>query len=109
MPGPKIDIERVQQAIRVVEDGQVQMEGVTKQILASAGLSLAAMKAPAGQVTAATFDDLGGGGKALAEELARLRQDLGTLIDTATQGAESALQVARSAAGGQAVTVAQGL
>ncbi|RZS43090.1 hypothetical protein EV193_10266 [Herbihabitans rhizosphaerae] len=99
--GPKIDLTAVQAAERVVDDAVQQMEGVTKQILAQAGLSQAAMKAPAGQITASTFDDIGGGGRALAETLGQLRTDLGLLRQAALAGSDRASSAAsRGAAGG---------
>lgn len=97
MAGPKIDLAAVQAAEGVVDNAVTEMEGVTKQILAQAGLSQAAMKAPAGQVTSSTFDDLGGGGKALGETLAELKADLARLRATATEGSDQATQAARAA------------
>lgn len=97
MPGPKIDIEAVQVAMGVVEQGQQKMEAVTKQILAASGTSLIAMKAPAGQVTATAFDELGGSGKALSEELARLHSDLALLIQAAQAGSDEAAAAATAA------------
>lgn len=97
MPGPKIDIEAVQAAMSVVEQAQQQMESVTKQILAASGTSLIAMKAPAGQLTATAFDELGGSGKALSEELARLHSDLALLIQAAQAGSDDAAAVAGAA------------
>jgi len=96
MAGPKIDIDAVQAAIAVVDEGRAQMEAVTQQILVASGLSLQAMKAPAGQVTATAFGQLGGGGKALAEELAALRDDLGKLVQVALAGSDEATAAARS-------------
>lgn len=97
MTGPKIDIDAVHAAIGAVDDGYAQMEAVTQQILASSGLSLLAMKAPAGQIAASAFGQLGGGGKALAEQLAVLRDDLGTLVQVALEGSDDAASVAKSA------------
>lgn len=109
MTGPKIDIDAVAGAIKKVEDAQQQMESLTTSILASTGMSLEAIKAPAGQITAQTFDDLGGGGKALAEELARLKHDLGTLIKVAQSGSEDASSAAKSGAVGAGTSVASGM
>ena len=106
MSGPKIDVDAVQSAMKVVDDGQMQMESVTKQILASSGISLQAIKAPAGQITADTFGQLGGGGKALAEQLASLRVDLGKLVQVAMSGSDDATAAARSASGVSAATAA---
>lgn len=96
MSGPKIDIDAVQSAISAVDDGQAQMEAVTQQILASSGLSLQAIKAPAGQITASTFGQFGGGGKALAEQLAVLRDDLSKLVQVALAGSDDATAAAKS-------------
>jgi hypothetical protein len=101
--GPKIDLATVQAAEQVVQGAILEMEAVTKGILAQAGLSAAAMKAPAGQVTASTFDSLGGGGKALSETLNELRQDLATLRQVALAGSDQATQAARAGAGGGSV------
>jgi hypothetical protein len=98
--GPKIDLSAVQAAESVVDSAIQEMEGVTKKILDQAGLSQAAMKAPAGQVTASTFDDLGGGGRALAETLGQLKTDLGRLRQEALRGSDEATQAAKAAAGG---------
>lgn len=107
MTGPKIDLAAVQAAEAVVDNAVAEMEGVTKQILSQAGLSQAAMKAPAGQVTASTFDDLGGGGRALAEVLGQLKTDMGLLRQVALAGSDDATQAAM--AGGQASSVARGM
>jgi len=94
----KISFSEVQAAQRVVADGIEQMEGLTRQILAQAGLSQAAMVAPAGRVTAETFDNIGGGGRALAETLAALNSDLTTIQAQALQGSDEATRQAQSAA-----------
>lgn len=102
----------VQRAISVVEGAQREMESVTTRILAQAGLSEAAMRAPAGQVTSSTFGDLGGGGKALSEELGRLHEDLGKLIVVAQTGSDEATAAAAAGAGGtggQAGSVSAGM
>lgn len=110
MSGPKIDLATVQAAENVVNNAVSEMEGITKKILDQAGLSQAAMKAPAGQVTASTFDQLGGGGRALAEVLAQLKTDLGRLRATAIAGSDQATQAARAGApGGLSTSVAQGM
>lgn len=94
----KITFSEVQAAQRVVADGIEQMESLTRQILAQAGMSQAAMLAPAGQVTAETYGDLGGGGRALAETLAQLHNDLTTLQQVAVQGSDEATRNAQSGA-----------
>jgi flagellar hook-basal body complex protein FliE len=99
----KISFSEVQAAQKVVADGVEQMNALTRQILAQAGLSQAAMQAPAGQITAETFGDLGGGGKALAEMLAQLHNDLNTLQQVAAEGSDQASRDARSGAVGSPV------
>ncbi|HTI20846.1 hypothetical protein [Kutzneria chonburiensis] len=110
MSGPKIDLATVQAAENVVNNAVSEMEGITKKILDQAGLSQAAMKAPAGQVTASTFDQLGGGGRALAEVLGQLKTDLGRLRETALSGSDQATQAAKQGSpGGLSTSVAQGM
>lgn len=107
MSGPKIDVDQVQAAIAVVDDAISQMNGVTTKILAQSDASAAAITAPAGQITAAAFSELGGGGKALSEELNTLRSDLGTLIQVAQAGSDQATATAKQ--GTLAATVAAGI
>ncbi|MFB9239663.1 hypothetical protein ACFFWC_29730 [Plantactinospora siamensis] len=106
MSGVKIDLSAVLAAENVVSSAISEMEGVTQKILAQAGLSEAAMKAPAGQITSSTFSGLGGGGKALSETLGELQADLAKLRATAEAGSDQATQAARSGAGS---SVAQGM
>lgn len=107
MSGPKIDIEQVQAAIAVVDDGTTQMNGVTTKVLAQSDAATVAITAPAGQITAAAFSDLGGAGKALAEELDKLRADLLALIAVAESGSDEATSAAQQ--GGLAQTVSAGI
>ena len=106
MSGVKIDLTAVLAAENVVNNAVSEMEGVTQKILAQAGLSEAAMKAPAGQITSSTFNGLGGGGKALSETLSELQADLAKLRATAQTGSDQATQAARAGAGS---SVAQGM
>ncbi len=106
MSGVKISLTDVLAAEGVVRDAVSQMEGLTQKILAQAGLSTAAMKAPAGQITASTFDGLGGAGKALHETLSELQADLAKLRATAQSGSDQATQAAKAGAGS---SVAQGM
>lgn len=96
MAGPKIDLATVQAAEAVVAGAISEMEGVTRQILAQAGASTAAMRAPAGQVTSSTFDDLGGGGRALSETLNELKTDLAALRQVAMGMSDDATSAARA-------------
>lgn len=107
MSGPKIDIDQVHAAIAVVDDAVAQMNGVTTKILAQSDASAAAITAPAGQITAAAFGELGGGGKALSEELNKLRSDLGILIQVAQAGSDDATAAAKQ--GTLGATVAAGI
>jgi hypothetical protein len=104
--GVKIDLAAVQSAESVVSGAISEMEGVTQKILAQAGLSEAAMKAPAGQITSSTFSGLGGGGKALSETLSELQADLASLRATAESGSDQATAAAKTGAGS---SVAQGM
>jgi hypothetical protein len=104
--GMKINLATVLAAEGVVNNAVSEMEGVTQRILAQAGLSEAAMRAPAGQITSSTFNALGGGGKALSETLSELQTDLAQLRATAETGSDQATQAARAGAGS---TVAQGM
>lgn len=106
MSGPKIDIDQVQAAVAVVDDATAQMNGVTAKVLAQSDAAAAAMTAPAGQITSAAFSDLGGAGKALAEELDKLRTDLLSLIAVAESGSDDATAIAQQ--GGLAATVLAG-
>ncbi|MCE7001601.1 hypothetical protein LWC34_01900 [Kibdelosporangium philippinense] len=99
-PGMKIDLAQVQAAEQVVATALTEMEGITKRILAQAGMSEVAMKAPAGQITSTTFNDLGGGGRALAETLDQLKADLVKLRHVAMEGSDQATQAARGGASG---------
>jgi len=96
----KITFSQVDAAQKVVAEGVQQMESLTKQILAQAGASQVAMQAPAGQVTAETFGDLGGGGKALYETLTQLHNDLTALKQVAVEGSDEASRVARAGSTG---------
>ncbi|MFC0108313.1 hypothetical protein [Kibdelosporangium aridum] len=99
-PGMKIDLAQVQAAEQVVDNALTEMETITKRILDQAGMSEVAMKAPAGQVTSTTFNELGGGGRALAETLGQLKTDLGKLRQVAMEGSDQATQAARGGASG---------
>jgi len=106
----KISFSEVRAAQRVVAEGITEMNALTRQILAQSGLSQAAMQAPAGRVTAETYTELGGGGRALAEALDRLHGDLGRLQVTAAEGSDEATRIASSASvGGTAHAVAAGM
>lgn len=107
MSGPKIDVEQVQAGIAFVDDGIAQMNAVTTKVLAQSDAATAAMTAPAGQITSAAFSELGGVGKALAEELDKLRINLVSLISTAESGSDEATAAANQA--GLAQTVAAGI
>lgn len=92
----KITFSEVQAAQKVVRDGVDRMNDLTRQILNQAGMSQVAMQAPAGQVTAETYGDLGGGGKALAEALTQLHNDLNTLQQVASEGSDEATRQAQA-------------
>ena len=75
-PGPKMILDQVEAAERVVADSVQQMQAVAQQLQAQSALSLTAMKAPAGQITSTNYDAHSGAGRALAETLAQLQADL---------------------------------
>lgn len=99
----KISFSEVQAAQKVVADAVDQMNQLTRQILAQAGASQVAMQARAGQVTAETFGDLGGGGRALSEVLAQLQSDLGTVQQVALEGSDEATRQAQAGAVGSPI------
>ena len=76
MTGPKMILDQVEAAERVVADAVQQMQAVSQQLQAQAGASLTAMKAPAGQITSSNYDAHSGAGRALAETLGQLQRDL---------------------------------
>lgn len=106
MSGPKIDIEQVQAAIAVVDDATGQMNGVTSKVLAQADAATAAISAPAGQITSVAYSDLSGAGKALAEELVKLRADLAALISVAQSGSDDATAAASRGSLAEAISTA---
>ena len=56
MTGPRMVLDQVEAAERVVADAVQQMQAVSQQLQAQAGASLTAMKAPAGQITSSNYD-----------------------------------------------------
>src|SRR6476646_1512068 len=99
----KISFSQVQAAQKVVAEGVDEMNALARQILGQAGLSEAAMKAPAGQITSQTYGDLGGGGRALAEVLTQLHNDLNTLQSVAVQGSDEASRAAQAGSVGSPI------
>jgi hypothetical protein len=93
-PGPKMVLDQVEAAERVVQDSVQQMEAVAQQLRAQGGLSLTAMKAPAGQITSSNYDAHSGAGRALAETLAQLQADLARTRQVLLAGSDQASQVA---------------
>ena len=94
MTGPKMVLDEVQAAERVVADAVAQMQGVSQQLQAQAGASLSAMRAPAGQITSSNYDAHSGAGRALAETLSQLQRDLTATRQTLLAGSDQATQVA---------------
>lgn len=94
MSGPMLDVDQVTAAIAVVDDATAQLQALSAQILAQSDAATSAITAPAGQITAAAFADLGGGGKALAEEVDALRTDLATVMTLAQSGSDDAAAAA---------------
>lgn len=94
MAGPKMQLDEVAKAEQVVADAVQRMQGVAQQLQAQSGLSLTAMKAPAGQITSSNFDAHSGAGRALAETLSQLQQDLAETRRQLLAGSDQATAVA---------------
>lgn len=93
-PGPRMILDQVEAAERVVADSVQQMQAVARQLQAQSAASLTAMKAPAGQITATNYDAHSGAGRALAETLAQLQADLARTRQVLLAGSDQASQVA---------------
>ena len=94
-PGPKMILDQVEAAERIVQDAVTQMQTVAQQLQAQGGLSLTAMKAPAGQITSSNYDAHSGAGRALAETLAQLQTDLTATRQALLAGSDEASTAAR--------------
>ncbi len=94
MTGPKMILDQVAAAERVVAEAVQQMQAVSQQLQAQGGASLAAMKAPAGQITSSNYDAHSGAGRALAETLGQLQADLTQTRQVLMAGSDQATQVA---------------
>ncbi|WP_375484682.1 hypothetical protein [uncultured Jatrophihabitans sp.] len=105
----KISFDQVQAAQRVVANGIDEMQRLARTIFASSNITLTAMQAPAGQIAAGTFDELGGAGRALYEALTDLHNDLGRMAGSAAQGSDEMTGIARTAAGTSGHPVATGM
>jgi hypothetical protein len=92
--GPKMVIDQVVAAERVVAEAVQQMQSVSQQLQAQGAASLTAMKAPAGQITSTNYDAHSGAGRALAETLAQLQADLNRTRQVLLAGSDQASQVA---------------
>lgn len=92
--GPRMVLDQVEAAERVVADSVQQMQAVAAQLQAQGAASLTAMKAPAGQITSSNFDAHSGAGRALAETLAQLQADLARTRQVLLAGSDQATQVA---------------
>ena len=93
-PGPKMILDQVEAAERVVQDSVQQMQAVAQQLQAQSSASLTAMKAPAGQVTSTNYDAHSGAGRALAETLSQLQADLARTRQVLLAGSDQATSVA---------------
>ena len=108
--GPKMVIDQVEAAERVVADSVQQMQAVAAQLQAQSAASLTAMKAPAGQITSNNFQAHSGAGRALAETLSQLQTDLARTRQVLLAGSDQATQVAgRVEVGGGAGTISSQL
>jgi len=94
MTGPKMILDQVAAAERVVAEAVQQMQAVSQQLQAQGGASLSAMKAPAGQITSSNYDAHSGAGRALAETLGQLQADLTQTRQVLMAGSDQATQVA---------------
>jgi hypothetical protein len=92
--GPKMVIDQVVAAERVVAEAVQQMQSVSQQLQAQGAASLTAMKAPAGQITSSNYDAHSGSGRALAETLSQLQRDLAQTRQVLLAGSDQATQVA---------------
>ena len=92
--GPKMILDQVEAAERVVQDAVQQMQAVAQQLQAQSAASLTAMKAPAGQITSSNYDAHSGAGRALAETLSQLQSDLARTRQVLLAGSDDASQVA---------------
>jgi hypothetical protein len=104
--GPKMIIDQVVAAERIVADAVQQMNGVSQQLQAQVGLTEVAMKAPAGVTTRANYQEHSHQGQVLAETLDQLQQDLALTRTTLLAGSDQATQVARGVATGGAGGIA---
>src|ERR1700754_4365901 len=94
MTGPKMIIDQIEAAERVVESAVGEMHAVAQRLNGQSAASQAAMRAPAGAITSANYLDHAGAGRALAETLAALRQDLATTKQVLLGGSDQATAVA---------------
>jgi hypothetical protein len=94
MTGPKMVVDQVVAAERVVAQAVEQMQAVSQQLQMQGAASLTAMKAPAGQITSGNYDAHSGAGRALAETLSQLQRDLTLTRQTLLAGSDQATQVA---------------
>jgi hypothetical protein len=94
MTGPKMIIDQIEAAERIVETAVGEMQAVAQKLNAQSTASQAAMRAPAGNITSSNYLDHAGGGRALAETLAALRQDLATTKQVLLGGSDQATSVA---------------
>jgi hypothetical protein len=94
MTGPKMIIDQVVAAEQVVATAIEEMQAVASKLNAQSGLSQAAMKAPAGGITATNYMQHAGAGRALAETLAALQRDLASTRAVLLGGSDQATAVA---------------
>jgi hypothetical protein len=94
MTGPKMIIDQVVAAEQAVAQAVEEMQGVAQKLNAQAGLSQAAMKAPAGAITANNYTEHSGAGRALAETLSKLQSDLARTREVLLAGSDQATSVA---------------
>ena len=93
-PGPKMIIDQVVQAERIVQDAVTQQQAVAQQLQAQGSASRVAMTAPAGQIPPHNTAAHSGAGRALAETLNQLQLDLARTRQVLLAGADDATSVA---------------
>lgn len=103
MTGPKMLIDQVDAALKVVQSAVSEMQGVARTLGAQAGAAQAAMIAPAGGITADNYHGHQSQGQVLGQVLDQLGADLQQTKQVLLQGSDEASSIARAggpAAGG---------
>jgi hypothetical protein len=94
--GLKLDPAVLAQALKVVEDGQRQMQEKAALIRGQSDASTAAMRAQAGTITAGGYQELHGSGQILHEALEKLHGDLTAMGGHGEEGNQQATTLANN-------------